>query len=69
MPAASSIPLAQIEEEYEKLHPDIDLRFEGHGSIQVIRHTTEIGDPASVGDGRGLFPAAPADVPGAPAGW
>jgi molybdate/tungstate transport system substrate-binding protein len=42
------IPLAQVEEEYEKLHPDIDLRFEGHGSIQVVRHITEIGDAASV---------------------
>jgi molybdate/tungstate transport system substrate-binding protein len=42
------IPFAQIEKEYERLNPDIDLRFEGHGSIQVIRHTTEIGDPADL---------------------
>jgi molybdate/tungstate transport system substrate-binding protein len=42
------IPFAQMEKEYESLHPEIDLRFEGHGSIQVVRHTTEIGDPASV---------------------
>jgi molybdate/tungstate transport system substrate-binding protein len=42
------IPFEQVEKEYEALHPEIDLRFEGHGSIQVVRHTTEIGDPASV---------------------
>ena len=42
------IPFAQVEKEYEKLHPDVDLRFEGHGSIQVVRHVTEIGDPADL---------------------
>ena len=42
------IPFVQVEREYEKLHPDVDLRFEGHGSIQVVRHVTEIGDPADL---------------------
>ena len=42
------IPFSQLEKEYERLNPDVDLRFEGHGSIQVIRHVTEIGDLADL---------------------
>ena len=42
------IPMEQLEKEFESIHPDIDLRYEGHGSIQVIRHITEIGDAADV---------------------
>jgi molybdate/tungstate transport system substrate-binding protein len=42
------IPMEQIEKEFETAYPDIDLRYEGHGSIQVIRHITELGDPADV---------------------
>ena len=38
------IPFAEIERAFETLHPDIDVLQEGHGSIQVIRHVTEIGD-------------------------
>jgi len=35
-------PLDSIEKAFEALHPDIDILTEGHGSIQVIRHVTEI---------------------------
>jgi molybdate/tungstate transport system substrate-binding protein len=42
------VPMQQLEESFEALYPEVDIRFEGHGSIQVIRHITEIGDPADV---------------------
>lgn len=35
-------PLAGFEAEYEAAHPDIDLRVEGHGSIQAIRQVTDL---------------------------
>jgi molybdate/tungstate transport system substrate-binding protein len=35
-------PLAQVETEFEKAYPDIDLEVEGHGTIQVVRHVTEL---------------------------
>lgn len=35
-------PFAGFEEEYEANHPGIDLRFEGHGSIQAIRQVTDL---------------------------
>lgn len=35
-------PLKMIEPEFEKAYPDIDLEIEGHGTIQVIRHVTEL---------------------------
>jgi len=38
------IPFDAIEKAFEALHPNIDVLLEGHGSIQVIRHITEIGD-------------------------
>jgi len=38
------IPFEQLEKAYEAKHPEIDLQAEGHGSIQVIRHVTEIHD-------------------------
>ncbi len=70
------IPFEQVEKEYEALHPEIDLQFEGHGSIQVVRHTTEIGDPADmavVADYSLLpllmYPAALPDGSGAYADW
>lgn len=42
--AATSLlfPLNFIEPEFEKAYPDIDLVVEGHGTIQVIRHVTEL---------------------------
>ncbi len=35
-------PLDKLEPEFEKAYPNIDLQFEGHGTIQVIRHVTEL---------------------------
>jgi molybdate/tungstate transport system substrate-binding protein len=35
-------PLAGFEAEYEAAHPDVDLRVEGHGSIQAIRQVTDL---------------------------
>ena len=37
------IPLAKVEADYEHTHPNVDVQIEGHGSIQVIRHVTELG--------------------------
>jgi molybdate/tungstate transport system substrate-binding protein len=42
------LPFQQIEKGFEQKHPDIDVLTEGHGSIQVIRTITEIGQPADV---------------------
>ena len=42
------IPMEQLETAFEKTYPDIDVVYEGHGSIQVVRHTTEIKDPVSL---------------------
>jgi molybdate/tungstate transport system substrate-binding protein len=38
------IPADDLEQAYEELNPDIDVEMEAHGSIQVIRHVTEIHD-------------------------
>lgn len=35
-------PFADLERAYEASHPNIDVQMEGHGSIQVIRHVTEL---------------------------
>jgi molybdate/tungstate transport system substrate-binding protein len=37
------VPFAQIEKEFEAANPDIDVEIQAHGSIQVIRHVTELG--------------------------
>jgi molybdate/tungstate transport system substrate-binding protein len=42
------VPFERIEEEYERLHPDVDVIVEGHGSIQVIRYVTELDTQADV---------------------
>ncbi|MDO9540594.1 MAG: tungstate ABC transporter substrate-binding protein WtpA, partial [Methanocalculus sp.] len=36
------LPLEEIEEAYEILHPEIDIQTEGHGSIQAIRQVTDL---------------------------
>jgi molybdate/tungstate transport system substrate-binding protein len=41
-------PLAEIEADYEALHPEIDLLIEGHGSIQAIRQVTDLNRPFDV---------------------
>lgn len=41
-------PFGQMEAAYEAKHPSVDLQLEGHGSIQVIRHVTELHEPIDV---------------------
>jgi molybdate/tungstate transport system substrate-binding protein len=36
-------PLVNLETDFEKAFPNIDLQVQGHGTIQVIRHVTELG--------------------------
>ncbi|MBN1761997.1 MAG: tungstate ABC transporter substrate-binding protein WtpA [Methanomicrobia archaeon] len=36
------IPFEEMEKAFESAHPDVDVLLEGHGSIQAIRHITEI---------------------------
>lgn len=35
-------PLEKVETDFEKANPNIDVQIEGHGTIQVIRHVTEL---------------------------
>ncbi len=42
------IPFEHLGEAYTSQHPQIDLQMEGHGSIQVIRHVTELHEPIDV---------------------
>ena len=36
------VPFEEMEKEFEGQHPNVDVLIEGHGSIQVIRHVTEV---------------------------
>jgi len=36
------VPFGEIEHQFESRHLDVDVRIEGHGSIQAIRHITDI---------------------------
>ena len=38
------VPFDELEQAYEELHPKVDVQVGAHGSIQVIRHVTEIHD-------------------------
>ena len=42
------IPFDALEKAYENSHPGIDLQMEYHGSIQVMRHCTELHEPIDV---------------------
>jgi len=42
------IPFAAVEEAFEAANPDIDVELEAHGSIQVIRHVTDLHRPIDV---------------------
>ncbi len=42
------IPFGELEKRFETLHPDIDINGEGHGSIQVLRHVSDIHEEADV---------------------
>lgn len=46
--ASLVVPFAELERAYEKLHPEVDVQVEAHGSIQVVRHVTEIHDEIDV---------------------
>lgn len=52
------VPFAELEKAYEEQHPEVDVQVEAHGSIQVIRHVTEIHDEVDV-----LLPADYALIP------
>ena len=41
-------PMDQVAEAFMVEYPDIEVRIEGHGSIQVIRHPVELDDPADL---------------------
>ena len=41
-------PLGKVEEAFEKAYPDVNVEVEGHGSIQVIRQVTELGQKADL---------------------
>ncbi len=42
------IPFDQLEKEFEASEPNIDVDMEGHGSIQVIRHVSDLHESADV---------------------
>lgn len=42
------IPFAQLEQEFEAAHPEIDLNMEGHGSIQAIRIVGDLHEQADL---------------------
>jgi molybdate/tungstate transport system substrate-binding protein len=42
------LPFADIEKAFEAKYPNIDVQAEYHGSIQVIRHATELHEPIDV---------------------
>ncbi len=42
------IPFAALETAFEAANPDLDMEMEAHGSIQVIRHVTDLHEPIDV---------------------
>jgi molybdate/tungstate transport system substrate-binding protein len=42
------IPFAQLEEEFEAAHPEIDVNMEGHGSIQAVRIVGDLHEEADL---------------------
>lgn len=49
IPAGSLlVPFGEAEQEFELLHPGVDVQVEGHGSIQVIRQVTDLHRPVDV---------------------
>jgi molybdate/tungstate transport system substrate-binding protein len=42
------LPFEDLEKAFEQAHPEIDVQAEYHGSIQVIRHVTELHKPIDV---------------------
>ena len=46
--ASLLVPFDALEGAYEGQHPEVDVQVEAHGSIQVVRHVTEIHDEIDV---------------------
>ena len=42
------VPFADLETAYERSHPGVDVEMEGHGSIQVVRHITDLHQQADL---------------------
>lgn len=42
------VPFQALEKEFESRNPDIDVMLDGHGSVQVIRSVTELGNVADI---------------------
>ncbi len=42
------VPFQELEKAFEETHPGVDVQMEYHGSIQVIRHVTELHEPIDV---------------------
>jgi molybdate/tungstate transport system substrate-binding protein len=42
------LPFDDLERAFEEQHPNVDVLMEGHGSIQCIRHVTELEELADV---------------------
>jgi len=42
------VPFQELETAFEEAHPEVDVQMEYHGSIQVIRHVTELHEPIDV---------------------
>jgi molybdate/tungstate transport system substrate-binding protein len=42
------LPFNDLEQAFEEQHPNTDVLVEGHGSIQCVRHVTELGELADV---------------------
>jgi molybdate/tungstate transport system substrate-binding protein len=38
------LPMESVEEAFEGAYPHVDVQIEGHGSIQVVRHVSELND-------------------------
>jgi molybdate/tungstate transport system substrate-binding protein len=74
--ASLIVPFQEIEKEFESKYPNIDVQLEGHGSVQVIRSVTELGediDLAAVADYQLIpllmYPAQMPDNAGPYADW
>jgi molybdate/tungstate transport system substrate-binding protein len=74
--ASLIVPFQEMEKEFESRNPNIDVMLEGHGSIQVIRSVTELGqdmDLAAVADFQLvpllMYPAQMPDNRGPYADW
>jgi molybdate/tungstate transport system substrate-binding protein len=46
--ASLLFPLEKVEAAFEEAYPDVNVEIEGHGSIQVIRQVTELGQKADL---------------------